>query len=98
MYTQNFSLDCMSPRVQAVDTTGAGDTFAGSLLSRLITLSPQQLQETQALGEALRFAVFASAISVQNKGAIGSMPSLEQVNAFLAPRIIFASKGRSLLY
>ncbi len=84
VYTHGFSLDCMSPRVQAVDTTGAGDTFAGSMLSRLIALSPQQLQDPQAVGEVLRFAVFASAISVQNKGAIASMPCLEQVNAFLA--------------
>lgn len=60
-----------SPVVEAVDTTGAGDCFAGSYIS------------SRALGydeeSAIEFAVTAASLSVQKKGAAESMPSLEEV-------------------
>lgn len=60
-----------SPVVEAVDTTGAGDCFAGSYIS------------SRALGydeeSAIKFAVTAASLSVQKKGAAESMPSLEEV-------------------
>lgn len=60
-----------SPVVEAVDTTGAGDCFAGSYIS------------SRALGydeeSAIEFAVAAASLSVQKKGAAESMPSLEEV-------------------
>lgn len=61
--------------VTAVDTTGAGDTFNGGLLAAL----QQQLDWTTAL----RFAQAAAALSVTRAGAQTSIPTRQDVEAFL---------------
>ena len=63
-------------RVDAVDTTAAGDTFNGGLLAGS--------QSGLALDEAIRFAHAAAAISVTRVGAQTSIPSKAEVTAFLA--------------
>ena len=63
-------------RVDAVDTTAAGDTFNGGLLAGS--------QAGLALDEAIRFAHAAAAISVTRVGAQTSIPSKAEVTAFLA--------------
>lgn len=62
-------------RVQAVDTTGAGDAFNGGLLTALA--------EGQDLWQAARFASAVAALSVQKLGAALSMPSREEIDQFL---------------
>jgi len=61
--------------VDAIDTTGAGDTFCGSLSARL------------ALGEpidvALRYASAAAALSTTRRGAVPSVPRADEVTAML---------------
>jgi ribokinase len=65
-----------APNVVAVDTTGAGDTFAGYLVAGLAAgLQPRA---------ALRRAVSAAAISVTRPGASGAIPMAAEVAAFLA--------------
>jgi ribokinase len=61
-----------APKVQAIDTTGAGDCFCGSLAGRLA--------QQDSTYDALRYAITAAAISVTMVGASESMPSAEQVN------------------
>ncbi|MFO7311976.1 MAG: ribokinase [Bacillota bacterium] len=63
-------------KVQAVDTTGAGDTFAGALVV--------QLCAGRSMAEALRFATTAAAITVTRPGAQSSFPRREEVEAALA--------------
>ncbi|WP_159795203.1 ribokinase [Streptococcus halichoeri] len=58
-------------KAQAIDTTGAGDTFNGALGYAIA----QGLELTQAL----RFATLAAHLSVQKFGAQGGMPSLEEM-------------------
>lgn len=60
-------------KVSAVDTTAAGDTFAGFFLAALV----QGKTPDTALLEATR----ASALAVMQKGAAQSVPSLEQVQS-----------------
>ncbi|QIM69677.1 ribokinase [Basfia succiniciproducens] len=62
-------------RVKAVDTTAAGDTFNGALITALL--------EDKSMEEAIRFAHGAAAISVTRKGAQPSIPSREETLAFL---------------
>ncbi|RJL22967.1 ribokinase [Bailinhaonella thermotolerans] len=64
--------------VRAVDTTAAGDTFAGALAVARA--------EGRAPAEALRFATAAAALSVQRHGASTSMPSRAEIDAALSPR------------
>lgn len=62
-------------RVQAVDATGAGDTFAGAFLARF-------LAGEDALAAA-RYANAAAALSTQGYGAVAPIPRAEAVRAFL---------------
>jgi ribokinase len=64
--------------VAAVDTTAAGDTFAGVLAVGLA--------EGLDWPDALRRASAAAAMSVQRPGASSSMPSRAEIDAFLASR------------
>lgn len=58
-------------KVQAVDTTAAGDTFIGALGALLV--------EGKSMDEALAHAIRAAAICVTRAGAQASMPSREEV-------------------
>lgn len=62
-------------KVQAVDTTGAGDAFNGGFLTAL--------SEGKDLWEAARFAQALAALSVQCLGTTASMPTREEIEAFL---------------
>lgn len=61
-------------RIQAVDTTAAGDVFNGALVVAL--------SEGRTLPEAVRFACKASAISVTRVGAQSSVPYRTEVDVF----------------
>jgi ribokinase len=60
-----------SPQVEAVDSTGAGDTFVGALALAL--------GQGRAWPAALERAAAAAAISVARAGASESMPSAEEL-------------------
>lgn len=62
-------------RVDAVDTTAAGDTFNGALVTALLEKMP--------LETAIRFAHAAAAISVTRFGAQTSIPHRHEVDEFL---------------
>lgn len=64
--------------VKAVDTTGAGDTFTGFFLGRIMQGYPCQ--------DALRCACAASGIAVTRPGAAPSIPELSEVESFLQSR------------
>jgi ribokinase len=60
-----------APRVNAVDSTGAGDAFCGALA--------QALADGAELVEAARWAVRVAAVSVTRVGAQGGLPRREDV-------------------
>jgi ribokinase len=62
-------------RVDAVDTTGAGDTFCGALAAVMTDTS------LSALVAASRFATAAAALSVQRPGAVPSIPVEAEIRA-----------------
>ncbi|MCS7025932.1 MAG: ribokinase [Bryobacteraceae bacterium] len=72
--------------VQAVDTTAAGDTFNGALAIALA--------EDRPLGEALRFANAAAALSTTKAGAQASIPSRAEVDAFLQQSTSLSTEPR----
>ena len=78
VYYNGICVDRGGKKVQAVDTTGAGDTFCGSILYYLLENDFAHLTEGQ-LGEMLEFANAAAALVTTKKGAIRSMPSKEEI-------------------
>jgi len=63
-----------APRVRAIDTTAAGDCFVGAF-----TVALTEGQNTE---DALRFAVYASALKVTKFGAQSGLPTRAEVEAF----------------
>jgi ribokinase len=65
--TKDELVDIPTPKVQAVDTTGAGDAFAGALCARLL--------EGDDLVQAATFAARVGAASTLGNGAQASYPT-----------------------
>ena len=62
-------------RVNAIDTTGAGDAYNGGFVTAL--------SEGNDIFAAARFAAATAALSVQKMGTTPSMPTREEIEAFL---------------
>ncbi|MDO5649418.1 MAG: ribokinase [Gallicola sp.] len=68
------SFEQKAHKVEALDTTGAGDTFTGYFISKYL--------EDRDVEKALAYGTAASALSVQNFGAAASIPHLSEVEDF----------------
>jgi ribokinase len=67
----NQRVSVSSERVEAIDTTGAGDTFTGYFLAERLN--------GVAVEDALRLACRAAAVCVQRPGAAASIPRREEI-------------------
>ncbi len=71
--------------IRVVDTTGAGDIFGGSAMSRFLKLNKAPDDVTvDELAAITRFACTAASLSTQKHGGISSVPELSEVEAKLA--------------
>lgn len=77
---QNGACRVASPAVTPVDTTGAGDIFGGSAVSRILALgiAPEKLTVEQ-MGDIGSFASTAASLSTERHGGIPSIPEMEMV-------------------
>jgi ribokinase len=64
--------------VEAVDTTGAGDAFCGSLAARLAAGDPMR--------SAVRYATAAGALATTVEGAVPSLPHASTIEQLIASR------------
>ncbi|MHC4203088.1 MAG: ribokinase [Planctomycetota bacterium] len=62
-------------KVDAVDSTAAGDAFTGSLAVGVA--------QNKAISDAASFAKYVAALSVTKMGAQSSMPTLDEVESFM---------------
>ncbi|MCD1258607.1 carbohydrate kinase [Paenibacillus athensensis] len=79
-YTKQDAVEAEGYRVQAIDTTGAGDSFIGAVLYQLARegaepgrMSPEQRKR------ALTFANVTAALVTTRYGAIPALPTFEEV-------------------
>ena len=69
-------------KVKTIETTGAGDTFLGSVLNYILEHGLENLTEDN-LTQMLDFANAAAGIITTRKGALKVMPSLEEINSLI---------------
>lgn len=82
IYTKNIVAYHKGFKVNAVDATGAGDSFIGAVLYELLyKYDMTQLLEKE-LQDIITFANATGALVVTKKGAIDVMPTLEEVLEF----------------
>ena len=83
--TRDGSRIVKSFRVDAVDTTGAGDSFWGGFLAAFVEsgLAPADIKLEDAAGFT-RFGNAVASLCVRKRGAIPAMPTREEVLAVLA--------------
>ena len=75
LYTPAGSFACEGFKVDALDTTGAGDAYAAAVLSGVLQgAEPPEL---------LRRACAAGALAASRKGAMDSLPTRDELAAFL---------------
>ena len=73
--TANASCAAPGPKVSPIDTTGAGDIFGGSAVSRLLELGRPIGELTEEdLAYIGRFATTAASLSTEHSGGIPSIP------------------------
>ena len=71
-------------KVNAVDTTGAGDTFVGFAMK--VVADYFAYRDAARFKALLRQAVAAAALSVTQDGAVASIPTMDAVESFLSQR------------
>lgn len=70
--------------VRAVDTTGCGDAFGGTVLACVLDGKPLEQWDEADLTEALRRGNAAGALTAMRRGAMPALPRREEIEAFLA--------------
>lgn len=84
-YYKNMRVEMPGFAQKVVDTTGAGDTFCGCVLSYICDNGIDDLNEDN-LKEMLEFANAAASIVTTRKGALCSMPEITEINDLLGER------------
>lgn len=79
-YYKNSKVEVTAKSVNAIDTTGAGDTFCGCVLNYILENDLDTLSEDK-LKEMLIFANVAAAIVTTRKGALKAMPKKDEICA-----------------
>lgn len=81
-YYKGMRVERKGFKVKAIETTGAGDTFCGCSLGYILSHDFNNLTEEQ-LGEMLTFANAGAALVTLKKGAIYSMPEIEEIKKLI---------------
>ena len=83
-YFGGASFDVPGRKAKAVDATGAGDAFWGAFLAKLRLSGVEKAADLTAdiIRQALEYGNISGCICVQHKGAIASIPTRAQIEAY----------------
>ena len=81
-FSKTGSAFCESVNVNTIETTGAGDTFCGCILSQVLESGMKDYSDEE-LNNMLKFANAAAAIITTRKGALKVMPEFEEIKQLL---------------
>ncbi|CAJ1976385.1 unnamed protein product [Sphenostylis stenocarpa] len=82
-FTKKFKGRVTGFLVKAVDTTGAGDSFVGALLTA-VARDSSIFENEQKMRETLTFANACGAMCTTQKGAIPALPTTKDVEKFIS--------------
>ena len=84
-YFDGASFEVPGRKAKAVDATGAGDAFWGAFLAKLRLCGVAKAADLteDILRQALEYGNISGCICVQNKGAIASIPTRAQIEAYM---------------
>ncbi len=79
------SVKVPAPPANTIDTTGAGDIFGGSAVSRIIAIGkhPSALTESE-ISDIAVFASAAASLSTEKRGGIPSIPEINILGEYIA--------------
>ena len=83
VYYNDFSVVTEIPDVQAIDTTGAGDAFAGSFLAKLLNHNNLDEVTKEELEEMAHFATNYASLTTTKVGAISSYITEQEYNELI---------------
>lgn len=87
LHTEKFSVSINGIKVNAIDTTGAGDSFIGSFLYNLsvdnVSLADLDKLTEDKLRSYLVFSNYYACNTTTKKGAIGSMATKEEIDEYI---------------
>ena len=84
-YCNNNEITVPGYKVQAIDTTGAGDAFIGAFIYRLSTFSKEIEHTSQGeLKDMLLFSNAVAALTTTQKGAISALPTKDEVEKLMS--------------
>lgn len=69
--------------VEAIDTTGAGDSFIGAFLYKLLEAKNYQDMNDEEYQQCLDFANAYAALTTTKEGALSAMATLDELNNFM---------------
>ena len=82
---------CPAYDVRTIDTTGAGDAFAGAFLDQILQGGvPLERLAQQDLARMLSFANAAGSLATTRKGAIPAMPAREEIQVCIQQTPVLA--------
>ena len=71
-----------SIKIKQVDSTGAGDAFVGAVLKQLSEIQDKRNISFEEWKNIISFANKVGAITCTDYGAIGSMPTLDEIENY----------------
>ncbi|KAL8104342.1 fructokinase-2 [Apium graveolens] len=81
-YSKSFQGKIAGFHVKTIDTTGAGDSFIGALLCKMVQ-DQSIITDEAKLKEVLKFACACGAITTTKKGAIPALPTESEAQTLL---------------
>ena len=84
-YFKGSCFDIPGRKAKAVDATGAGDAFWGAFLAKLRLLGVDRASDLteDIIRQAMDYGNISGCICVQQKGAIASIPTRDQIEAYM---------------
>jgi fructokinase len=83
LLTEAFTTSHDGFKVEAIDTTGAGDAFIGSFLYQVAKLEALSALTEEEARQMLTFSNAFAALTTTKHGAVESLPTIEATNAFI---------------